>query len=96
MKTIIVLLTSLFIFSCQKEEVSVAKTIVPSVNYDFNSKSNSLKSGDDFSDLKKKGDESCDTEEEITKKLARPKQEAFKLQGGDTGCDIEGQEKGSH
>ena len=85
---------SLIIVSCNKED----KALVPVKNttpksYDFNAKSNSLERKDEFSDLKKKDDEACDSEEEITKKLAKPKQEAFQLQGGDTGCDVSGHEQ---
>ncbi len=47
------------------------------------------KTEDDFSDLKEK-DESCDTEEDLEKKIEEQakKQEAFKLQGGDGGCEV--------
>ncbi len=80
--------------ACQKEEVKT-QSVQKSDKYDFAKKvnSHSQKLTDDFSDLKKKEDEACDTEEEITKKLAKPKQEVFQLQGGDSGCDVEGEEK---
>jgi len=50
--------------------------------------SSQVKVEDDFSDLKEK-DESCDTEEDLEKKIEEQvkKKEAFKLQGGDGGCD---------
>lgn len=91
----ILVLISLLFVSCNKDEdVATPNRKAPEVNnYDFNAKSNSLDKKDDFSDLEKKDDESCDTEEEITKKLAKPKQEAFQLQGGDSGCDVTGHEK---
>lgn len=48
-----------------------------------------VQSEDDFSDLEKKDDGSCDTTEDLEKKIIeakkKPKQ-AFKLQGGDSGC----------
>lgn len=72
--------------SCNKEEKVVLSN--SNVDYDFTKSANSVSVKDDFSDLKKLDDESCETEEEIKEKLVRPKQEAFKLQGGDTGCDI--------
>ncbi|GEM_PF-4063802 len=82
-----IILLSLFIFiSCNKEENVVLNS--PNVEYDFTKTGNSVSMKDDFSDLKKLDDESCETEEEIKEKLVKPKQEAFKLQGGDTGCDI--------
>ena len=44
---------------------------------------------DDFSDLKEKVDESCDSEEEIEKKLVETKK-AFKLQGKkDEDCQVQ-------
>lgn len=82
-------LISLILFvSCNKEEQVV--TPKKQVEYDFSKNSNSVsaQSSDDFSDLKKLDDESCETEEEIKEKLVKPKQEAFQLQGGDSGCDI--------
>jgi hypothetical protein len=98
MKKQIIFLFTLFLFlSCQEEkknERPVSKQNTAS-SYDFNAKSNSMKAKDDFSDLKKKDDESCDTEEEIAEKLAKPKKEAFQLQGGDTGCDVTGSEPSS-
>lgn len=97
MKKFLVLISLLYLVSCQKEEAPapVKRSQAPA-EYDFTKKgTHSQKANDDFSDLKKKDDESCDTEEEITKKLAEPKQEAFQLQGGDTGCDV-GSEEGAH
>lgn len=81
----IILLSLLIFVSCNKEEVIPVKT---NVQYDFTKNENSMAANDDFSDLKKMDDESCETEEEIKEKLVKPKQTAFKLQGGDTGCDI--------
>jgi hypothetical protein len=86
----IILIISLIFVSCNKEEIKSSTPVSEksSASYDFNAKSNTLEKKDDFSDLKKKEEEACDTEEEITKKLAKPKQEPFQLQGGDTGCDV--------
>ncbi len=48
----------------------------------------SMSGEDDFSDLEKKKDESCDTAEDLEAKIEEKikTQEAFKLQGGDPGC----------
>lgn len=89
MKIVLFFLISVTLFSCQQESNSKSEP-KKIENYDFTKKSNSVSATDDFSDLKKEDDESCDTEEEVTKKLAAPKQEAFQLQGGDSGCDVEG------
>lgn len=90
MKILSLILFLFLLTSCQSEEQKVIpQKKIQKSNYDFNAKSNSLNSSDDFSDLKKKDDESCDTEEEVTKKLAEPKQEAFQLQGGDSGCEVD-------
>ncbi len=83
-----ILISLLILISCNKEETKVVEASKPQPHYDFSKNANSVSVKDDFSDLKKKVDESCDTEEEIKEKLVKPKQEAFKLQGGDTGCDI--------
>ena len=84
----IILLSLLFLAACNseapKKKVETKKSYP---KYDFSKNSNSVSAEDDFSDFKEMDDESCDTEEEIKEKLAKPKQEAFKLQGGDTGCD---------
>jgi len=95
MKKILVLISLLIFVSCQKEQkLPPVKRSQAPAQYDFSKKNTkSQNASDDFSDLKKKKeDESCDTEEEITKKLAEPKQEAFQLQGGDSGCDVDGEE----
>jgi len=83
-------ITFLFIFiSCQKEE---AKQEVATPDYAFDKKEAvqaqnpaHADHGDKY-DFDKKKDESCDTEEKLEKKIVRPKQKAFKLQGGDSGC----------
>ncbi|CBW27585.1 putative exported protein [Halobacteriovorax marinus SJ] len=86
------LLFTLLLVSCNKEAPIASKSVnsvkKETPNYDFSKKSNSMAVKDDFSDLKKVDDESCETEEELKEKLAKPKQEAFQLQGGDTGCDV--------
>ncbi|WP_127715022.1 hypothetical protein [Halobacteriovorax sp. HLS] len=89
MKVVLFFLVSIFILSCQQEGGSKV-TSDKVKDYDFSKKSNSISATDDFSDLKKEDDESCETEEEISKKLAAPKQEAFQLQGGDSGCEVDG------
>ena len=80
-------LISLFLFclffSCQKEKnkgnLAVKKESVTS-----QSSSESF----DFEDKEKK--ESCDNEEDIEKELEKAKksQEAFSLQGSDSGCEV--------
>jgi hypothetical protein len=83
----------LLIFSsCQKEEVK-EKRILP-VSSASESKT-VPKAGNDFSDLaKKEGDEACDTEEDLKKKMEEDikkaqQGQALKLQGADTGCEVE-------
>ena len=89
MKLFLLIFLSLLLFSCQQEQ-NIKSSAGTSADYDFNKKVNSVSAKDDFSDLKKEDDESCETEEEISKKLAAPKQEAFQLQGGDSGCEVDG------
>lgn len=50
--------------------------------------SQSVHGQDDFAEFKK--DEACDSKEELEKELVKiqEKKKAFKLQGGDAGCDI--------
>lgn len=71
--------------SCQSEENSATtQTPIDAVS------SPATQKGEDFN-LKKDDDESCDTEEDLEKKLEEAKKkpnEAFKLQGGDAGCEV--------
>ena len=84
----IILLSLLILAACNSESTQKkVETKKAHPQYDFTKNSNSVSPEDDFSDFKEMSDESCDTEEEIKAKLVKPKQEAFKLQGGDTGCD---------
>ncbi len=86
MKLSIILFSLLFLFSCQQTESSMSKSSsIPGQDQS----SLQAKAEDDFSDLKEK-DESCDTEEDLEKKIEEQakKQEAFKLQGGDEGCEV--------
>lgn len=80
MKMILALCTLLFL-SCHKEEAPKVAQVQQSAV---------VQAEDDFSDLKKKDDESCDTEEDLEKKIMEQAKKkpakAFKLQGGDTGC----------
>lgn len=70
------------LFGCQPNEEK------SSVNSTRDAQSSQAKVEDDFSDLEEK-DESCDTEEDLEKKIEEQakKKEVFKLQGGDGGCD---------
>ncbi|TNF30356.1 MAG: hypothetical protein EP319_05200 [Deltaproteobacteria bacterium] len=99
MKSLVFSLTILFIFSsCNKQEqpkpVSLQKTTAPvSEVVPSAAKSGSSATSDDFSDLKKEDDESCDSEEELLKKQIEKAQKAktqgVKLQGaGDEGCTV--------
>lgn len=95
MNKLIVSITILFVFSsCNKEEppkpVSLQKTVVPAKTVTKTASA----TPDDFSDLKKDDDESCDSEEELLKKqiekAQKAKTQAVKLQGaGDEGCTID-------
>ncbi len=84
----LILLFSILLFSCVKEEskTSKARSLTATA-------SEVTTSSNDFSDLKKEGDEGCDSEEDLEKKImeeAKKKPEkAFKLQGGDTGCSTD-------
>ena len=100
MKSLVFTLTTLFIFSsCNKQEqpkpVSLQKTVVPvsTTTVPVAAETGSPASSDDFSDLKKEDDESCDSEEELLKKQIEKAQKAktqgVKLQGaGDEGCTV--------
>lgn len=73
-------LLSLVLISCQQEtkvaaDTSAVQKIEPSADVVFD----------------KKKDESCDTEEDLEKQIeeAKKKPEAFKLQGGDSGCSTD-------
>ena len=83
------LIIILFLSACQKEEVE--KVNHKADKYFSNNiqaqNANSLE--DDFSDLKKVDDESCEDEEAIEKKLVETKK-AFKLQGQkDEDCQVQ-------
>ena len=83
------LIIILFLSACQKEEV--VKINDKADKYFSNNiqaqNANSLE--DDFSDLKKVDDESCEDEEAIEKKLVETKK-AFKLQGQkDEDCQVQ-------
>ncbi len=96
MKKMMLVLTFLFVFtSCNKEEapkpVSLQKTSVPAPAATVITGSSAAP--DDFSDLKKEDDESCDSEEELLKKqiekAKKAKTQGVKLQGaGDEGCTV--------
>ena len=83
---LILIAFSLILFSCNKEESSL-----PSNSTSSSSALSSANDPNDFSDLEKKDDESCDTTEDLEKKIEEKakKQEAFKLQGGDEGCSTD-------
>ncbi|GEM_PF-2911627 len=80
--------------SCQQETKSTDSNTTDAVS---GAASTSLKAHDtaiDFDKDKDKGkakDESCDTEEDLEKQIeaAKKKPEAFKLQGGDSGCSTD-------
>ena len=72
------------------ENTASEETPFPDKGLELESNNLQATAKDDFSDLEKK-DESCDTEEDLEKKIedqARKKQ-AFQLQGGDEGCVVE-------
>ena len=90
-----ILFILLILVSCQDNKTGQASKEVA-----FSAVSNNGQSGsseDNFDDIAKLGkkDESCATEEEI-KENFKPKSEekpkAFKLQGGDPGCTVDGEE----
>jgi hypothetical protein len=84
-------LFSIFIFGCQQTKMENTTTeTFPNEGVSHSSNQLQAQVKDDFSDLKK-DDESCDTQEDLEKKIeeqARKKQ-AFQLQGGDEGCVVE-------
>lgn len=84
-----ILLFAVLLLSCVKEDDQKARSINTT---NLSAVANTTNS-DDFSDLKKEGDEECDSEEDLEKKImeeAKKKPEkAFKLQGGDTGCSTD-------
>ncbi|MCO4792098.1 MAG: hypothetical protein KC493_00185 [Bacteriovoracaceae bacterium] len=84
----------LFLVSCNKETespapVSLQKTKKTTTTTNTGT---AINPNDDFSDLKKKDDEHCDSEEELLKKqiekAKKAKEQPIKLQGGDEGCEI--------
>jgi len=97
MKYLLVTTLLMFVFtSCNKEEkpkaVSLQKTTAPAKTVTTATGSSAVP--DDFSDLKKDDDESCDSEEELLKKQIEKAQKAktqgVKLQGaGDEGCTVD-------
>ena len=83
--TLVLLKLLVLISSCQSEE----KTVTAPASIDGVS-SPAMPKGEDFN-LEKEDDESCDTKEDLEKKLEEAKKkpnEAFKLQGGDAGCEV--------
>ena len=81
----------LLVFSCQQETPKKEMPTLQKSSTVSNGQASSQASADDFSDLAKKDDESCDTEEDLEKKIQEKikKKEAFKLQGGDSDCTME-------
>jgi biopolymer transport protein ExbD len=74
----------MIISSCKKEEVKSPS--VPQAEFQFESKASTVQNEDEL--FQKNDDESCETTEEKIEKVVVEKQnEAFQLQGGDTGCD---------
>ena len=84
MKFFIGIFCLLILSSCTevKEKVNVKS------NTSFDPSKTSMSTQDNFDDFKKKDDESCEDEEALKKKLIPKKLKAFKLQGGDAGCDV--------
>lgn len=100
-KLILVSVFSLIFSSCQKEEKTATVTSEKAIALGTTGSSQSAAIGeDDFSDLKKEDDESCDTktaediEKELAKKAAEMKKAAaegkaagFNFNAGEPGCD---------
>ena len=95
---LIILITSFT--SCNSDEQTtqavqlnstIPSTAKPKIDPFKSASGNSLKAEDDFSDLKEldKKDESCDSPEEMEKKLLEKAQRPVLLQGGDEGCAVE-------
>lgn len=80
---IFILFIATSLFGCQKEETQAAATSADGV-------SSAALSDTKDPLFEKEDDESCDTEEDLEKKIeqAAKKKEAVSLQGGDSGCDI--------
>ena len=93
MKKYLSLLLLILLGACQPstpENTASEEAAFPDENLELESNNLQATVKDDFSDLEKK-DESCDTQEDLEKKIeeqARKKQ-AFQLQGGDEGCVVE-------
>lgn len=87
MKGLLFVLIVTLISGCQPTENNKKGSSSPA-SHETKQVQAQAKAEDDFSDLKEK-DESCDTEEDLEKKIEEQakKKEAFKLQGGDGGCD---------
>ena len=87
----LILLVLLLAGCMEKETPSINNTLTTAGIATSNSKE------DDFSDFKKKDDESCDGEEDIHKKiqekLKKEPAKAFKLQGGEADCAIDAAKK---
>ena len=81
--SLLILLCSILLFSCQEETKTQSVTTHASSMAHSNDKTDSM--------FEKDKDESCDTEEDLEKKIkeAAKKKEAFSLQGADTGCATE-------
>ena len=75
---------------CQKEEKPITSSNTKfDTNFDSTSSSQSAVQKKD--PLFEEKDESCDgSKKKLKEKITKQKDEAFKLQGGDTGCDGSG------
>lgn len=90
MRYLIFLFLIAFTVSCQQETKAPASTTTTGAD-GVSSAAAQPTNGQDFNFDKKDKDESCDTEEDLEKKIeeAKKKQEAFKLQGNDEGCTVD-------
>lgn len=93
LKMLVVGLLTLLISSCQQtklENTGEESSTFPDKQLEEESTQLQAKVEDDFSDLKQK-DESCDTEEDLEKKIEEQarKKKAFQLQGGDENCEVQ-------
>lgn len=85
MKLALIVLYLLFT-SCEKKLPT--KPSLGESEFNSSNSSSKLKKSSEKYNFDEKEKESCDTEEEVEEKLVRPKLEAFKLQGGESGCEI--------
>lgn len=90
---LVLMMTVLSLASCKKEEKKVSSpaptkasnAAATGFNDDFSTTSQSAKEEKD--PLFEEKDESCDGTDKLEEKITEKKNEAFQLQGGDTGCD---------